>query len=64
MSSTGEPTRKFSGCAIWIESGKRIRESTLTQDWQEANRKLRERLLARDDKVLDIVRKGEQIRVR
>jgi integrase len=41
--------------------GKRIRESTLTQDWQEANRKLRERLLARDDKVLDIVRRGEQM---
>jgi integrase len=41
--------------------GKRIRESTLTQDWQEANRKLRERLLARDNKVLDIVRKGEQL---
>ena len=38
-------------------NGKRIRESTLTQDWQEANRKLRERLLARDDKVLEIVKK-------
>jgi len=42
-------------------NGKRIRESTLTQDWQEANRKLRERLLARDDKVLEIVKKGEQL---
>jgi integrase len=41
--------------------GKRIRESTFTQDWQEANAKLRERLLARDDKILDIVRKGEQL---
>jgi len=41
--------------------GKRIRESTLTQDWQEANKKLRERLHARDDKFLDIVRRGEQI---
>jgi hypothetical protein len=41
--------------------GKRIRESTFTQDWQEANRKLRERLQARDDKVLEIVRKGEQM---
>jgi integrase len=41
--------------------GKRIRESTFTQDWQEANRKLRERLHARDDKILDIVRKGEQL---
>jgi integrase len=42
-------------------SGKRIRESTNTDDWQEAQRKLRERLQARDDKVLDIVRKGEQL---
>jgi integrase len=42
-------------------SGKRIRESTNTNDWQEAQRKLRERLQARDDKVLDIVRKGEQL---
>jgi integrase len=41
--------------------GKRIRESTFTQDWQEANKKLRERLHARDDKILDIVRKGEQL---
>jgi len=42
-------------------SGKRIRESTNTDDWQEAQRKLRERLQARDDKVLDVVRKGEQL---
>jgi DNA-binding MarR family transcriptional regulator len=42
-------------------SGKRIRESTLTEDWQEAQRKLRERLQARDDKILDVVRKGEQL---
>ena len=41
--------------------GKRIRESTFTQDWQEANRKLRGRLLARDDRVLEIVKKGEQL---
>ena len=57
---------KRSGTTVlWMcyldRDGKRIRESTLTQDWQEANRKLRERLLARDDKVLDIVRKGEQL---
>ena len=38
-----------------------IRESTNTDDWQEAQRKLRERLQARDDKVLDVVRKGEQL---
>jgi hypothetical protein len=42
-------------------SGKRIRESTFTADWQEAQRKLRERLQARDDKILDVVRKGEQL---
>jgi integrase len=42
-------------------NGKRIRESTNTEDWQEAQRKLRERLQARDDKILDVVRKGEQL---
>jgi len=42
-------------------SGKRIRESTFTEDWREAQRKLRERLQARDDKILDVVRKGEQL---
>src|SRR6516165_5202765 len=42
-------------------SGKRIRESTNTNDWQEAQRKLRERLQARDDKILEVVRKGEQL---
>ena len=41
--------------------GKRLRESTNTEDWQEAQRKLRERLQARDDKLLAIVRKGEQL---
>jgi integrase len=42
-------------------NGTRIRESTNTEDWQEAQRKLRDRLQARDDKILDIVRKGEQL---
>src|SRR5262245_41001721 len=41
--------------------GKRIRESTKTNDWREAQRRLRERLQARDDKILDVVRKGEQL---
>jgi integrase len=53
------------GKVLWMvyrdRSGKRIRESTNTDDWQEAQRKLRERLQARDNKVLDIVRKGEQL---
>ena len=47
----------------WIRyrdrDGTRRRESTFTNDWQEANRKLRQRLLARDENVLEIVRKGE-----
>jgi excisionase family DNA binding protein len=42
-------------------SGKRIRESTFIEDWQEANKKLRERLGPRDNRVLEIVRKGEQM---
>jgi len=42
-------------------NGKRIRESTNTNDWQDSQRKLRERLQARDDKILDVVRKGEQL---
>ena len=49
------------GKVLWMvyrdRSGKRIRESTFTEDWQEAQRKLRERLQARDDKILDVVRK-------
>ncbi len=50
---------------LWMcyldRGGKRIRESTFTEDWQEANKKLRERLDARDNRVLEIVRKGEQM---
>jgi len=40
-------------------SGQRHRESTLTENWQEAQKRLRERLLARDDNVLEVVRRGE-----
>jgi hypothetical protein len=40
-------------------SGQRHRELTLTENWQEAQKRLRERLLARDDNVLEVVRKGE-----
>ena len=40
-------------------NGVRRRESTWTEDWNEAQRKLRERLQARDDNILDIVKKGE-----
>ena len=53
------------GKVLWMvyrdRSGKRIRESTFTEDWQEAQRKLRERLQARDDKILDVVRRGEHL---
>jgi len=53
------------GKVLWMvyrdRNGRRIRESTKTEDWQEAQRKLRDRLQARDGKILDIVRKGEQL---
>jgi hypothetical protein len=42
-------------------AGTRREEPTGTADWQEAQKKLRERLQARDDNVLEIVRKGEQL---
>ena len=49
----------------WIRyrdrNGVRRRESTLTEDWNEAQRKLRERLQARDDNILDAVKKGESM---
>jgi len=49
----------------WIRYRDRIgiarRESTLTEDWQEAQKKLRERLQARDDNILELVRKGESL---
>ena len=61
----GSIYRRKDGKALWMvyrdRNGRRIRESTNTEDWQEAQRKLRDRLQARDDKILDIVRKGEQI---
>jgi len=41
-------------------SGQRREESTGTNDWKEAQKKLRERLGARDSRILEIVRKGEQ----
>lgn len=53
------------GKVLWMvyrdRGGKRIRESTFTEDWQEAQKKLRERLQSRDDRILDVVRKGEQL---
>jgi integrase len=43
------------------KSGERQLESTGCEDWQEANKKLRERLTDRDQNILEIVRKGEQL---
>jgi integrase len=49
----------------WIRyrdrNGVRRRESAQTEDWNEAQKKLRERLQARDNNVLDIVKKGESL---
>lgn len=52
--------------AVWWmryrdKRGERQFESTGCTDWQEANQKLRERLTARDQNVLEVVRKGEQL---
>src|SRR5260370_9451679 len=64
-------SRKYEGVVFrrkesniwWIRyrdrNGNRRRESTLSEDWNEAKKKLRERLDARDNNVLDVVRKGE-----
>ena len=49
----------------WIRyrdrNGVRRRESSQTEDWSEAQRKLRERLQARDDNILDTIKKGESM---
>ena len=37
------------------------RESTFTEDWNEAHKKLRDRLQARDNNILDVVKKGESL---
>jgi excisionase family DNA binding protein len=42
-------------------SGVRHLESTGTEDWNEAQRRLCERLQVRDDRTLEVVRKGEQL---
>ncbi len=38
------PNTRILWMCYFDQSGKRIRESTFTEDWQEANEKLRERL--------------------
>ena len=42
-------------------SGIRRLESANTEDWDEAQRRLRERLQARDNRTLEVVRRGEQL---
>jgi len=37
------------------------RESTFTEDWNEAHKRLRDRLQARDNNILDVVKKGESL---
>ncbi len=43
------------------KTGCRRMESTGTDDWDEAQRRLRERLQARDNRTLEVVRRGEQL---
>jgi integrase len=43
-----------------VSGGRRL-ESTSTEDWDEAQRRLRERLHARDNRTLEVVRRGEQL---
>jgi len=55
-----------SGTKFWWmryrdRGGIRRQEPTGTANWQEAHRKLRERLQARDENILEIVRRGEQL---
>jgi integrase len=54
------------GTGIWWiryrdRKGIARRESSLTADWDGANKKLRERLQARDENLLEVVRKGEAL---
>jgi len=42
-------------------SGSRRLESTGTENWDDAQRVLRERLQARDNRTLEVVRRGEQL---
>jgi integrase len=49
----------------WIRyrdrNGVRKRESAETEDWNEAQKRLRDRLQARDNNILDVVKKGESL---
>ena len=66
-------TRKYDGVVYrregtqiwWIRyrdrKGIARRESSQTADWQQANKRLRERLQARDENLLEVVRRGETL---
>jgi hypothetical protein len=47
--------------ALSGKSGRRPKETTGTEDWDEAQRRLREPLQARDNRTLEVVRRGEQL---
>ena len=53
---------RFWWMRYWDRDGTRRLESTETSDWQEAQTRLRERLQARDENVLAMVRRGQQLR--
>lgn len=61
----GSLFRKEESKFWWMDyrdrAGKRLRESTNTEDWDEAQKRLRERLQARDGNTLRLLRKGEQL---
>ena len=54
---SAEPVRLRAGLGPPVDRGPPTGEA----DWHEAQKKLRERLQARDDDVLDVIRKGEQL---
>jgi len=47
--------------SIATKSGQRRRESTQTEEWDDAQRKLVSVSIARDDRTLEVVRRGEQM---
>ena len=57
--------RRYGTRVWWMRyrdrEGRRRLESTFTADWQGAQKRLRERLQARDDNILELVRKGERL---
>ena len=52
---------RFWWIRYWDRAGIRREEPTGSADWTEAQKKLRERVQARDENVLQIVRKGEEL---